>query len=504
MTTVHKFAFIPLYLFSSLVSTLLNKHITTTLEFHPTFLLLLMQSVIIVALLMLLKTINVCTFVLELRHMFYWIPSAVSMVLMIFSGLRALSHLSISMFTLFKNYSVIVIAVLELLLLGRTISRLSVLCFAMMIVSGMLVDYSETRVDRVGYAWICTNVVASAVYVIVLRMTIVHHIRARQREAEKNTRRGDKKDAMVHSPHDHGRKCYVDDEGIAATDRAGKELLRRMLRVVTSDETGGAMHPDTREMPSGAVCTTRNGGTCTAPVIVFCNEAARKVRNNRIGDYVRMFEGLDGSQSEHTSPDGGAGKNAQAVDAHSNRETKKKDFAPRKKGKQNQPNDFESLMYSQILSIPFLFLLSLLFDNYASISSFKRVLENDVLSSPDYMDTLLLNMEKVTDLAVVHNILIIKAFIGDLLELSGSAYFDDRVFLFIALSGLSVFFVALSTVWCLRSLSSTTLSMMGATNKIVVGMSGVFLGERIGVLKAMSIVVGGMASILYVETIRKE
>ncbi|ELQ74764.1 GDP-Mannose:GMP Antiporter (GMA) Family, partial [Trachipleistophora hominis] len=484
MKTMHKLAFIPLYLLSSLVSTLLNKHITTALGFHPTFLLLLMQSVIIVALLVFLKTVNACSFVLNLRCMLYWIPAAAFMVLMIFSGLRALSHLSISMFTLFKNYSVIVIAVFELVLFGRAISRLSIMCFVMMIISGMLVDYSETVVDRAGYVWICINVIASAVYVIVLRMTIVHHIGVRRSETEESTSHG-------------AERSGVNGTGFAGMNQTDKGLLRKMLHGTIESRRAGEKSDD--------VGTAYSDRACTTPVIVFCSEAARRVRNNRIGGYVRMFEGMGDRRPEQKPSKGSTEENVQGVNVCDDRMVKKAtERKTKRKNVKYRPNDFEHLVYSQILSIPFLFLLSLFFDNYASIASFKRVLENDILSSPDYVDTFLLNMEKVSDLAIVHNILIIKAFIGDLLELSGSAYFDDKVFLFIVLSGVSVFFVALSTVWCLRSLSSTTLSMMGATNKIIVSMSGVFLGERIGWIKAVSIAVGGLASILYVETIRKE
>lgn len=484
MNFLRKLTFIPLYLLSSLLSTLVNKYIIVNLQFHPSFLLLLIQSIIVVVFLLFLRAFNLCTFTFRTRCMFYWIPSAIALVVMIFSGLRALSHLSISMFTLFKNYTVIMTAILELVLFGRNISALSAFCFFMMVVSGMLIDYSEAVVDSAGYLWISVNVIASAVYIIVLRMTIIHHF-------EKE-------------------KPYYECEWIDNNDQTRKYLYNKnyrgsrnqnILRGKLGDLASNVTHTNHTEKTNvDNVDEKHDDNFC---VIVFCNETTKKLRKNKIEKYIRTFEDM-------CSKNAFLNNNFRIIEDKSDVppfDSKGNTLIIKKLDKEKKtqrPSDFESLMYSQILSIPFLFILSLVLDNYSSIPSLKLILKEDILSSPDYLDTFFLNMRKIASLTMIHNILIIKAFFTDLFDMESSAYFDDKLIFFVLLSGVSVFFVALSTVWCLRSLSSTTLGMMGATNKIIVSMSGIILGEKINTLKMMSILLGSFASILYVETIRKE
>lgn len=73
-------------------------------------------------------------------------------------------------------------------------------------------------------------------------------------------------------------------------------------------------------------------------------------------------------------------------------------------------------------------------------------------------------------------------------------------------SGLAAFSTSYSTVWCLKLLSSTTLSMLGALNKLLISISGIlFIGEEnVGSMKIISLVLGSLAGLLYSKSIKSE
>lgn len=76
---------------------------------------------------------------------------------------------------------------------------------------------------------------------------------------------------------------------------------------------------------------------------------------------------------------------------------------------------------------------------------------------------------------------------------------DGRLAAATVASGVSAFLTSHATAWCLALLSTTSLSMLGSLNKLIVSFSGIFfIGERnIGPAKVASLVMGFMAGLLY-------
>ncbi|KAM0673713.1 GDP-mannose transporter into the lumen of the Golgi [Gurleya vavrai] len=80
------------------------------------------------------------------------------------------------------------------------------------------------------------------------------------------------------------------------------------------------------------------------------------------------------------------------------------------------------------------------------------------------------------------------------------------IFFLILLSSISAFFISYTTAWCLRLLSSTSYSVLGAINKIIVSFSGILIiGEgRVSALKILSLIIGSLAGIIYSKRIKNE
>lgn len=83
---------------------------------------------------------------------------------------------------------------------------------------------------------------------------------------------------------------------------------------------------------------------------------------------------------------------------------------------------------------------------------------------------------------------------------------DKRLVAVVISSGVAAFFTSYATAWCLKMLSSTTLSMLGALNKLLISISGIlFIGEEnVGSTKIISLVLGSLAGLLYSKSIKSE
>lgn len=73
-----------------------------------------------------------------------------------------------------------------------------------------------------------------------------------------------------------------------------------------------------------------------------------------------------------------------------------------------------------------------------------------------------------------------------------------KLVLFIFLSGVTAYFTAFSTAWSMQILSSTTYSMIGALNKLALSASGfIFFDEKFEIQKLISLFFGIVASLIY-------
>lgn len=157
------------YLSSSIATTLANKYILTNLEFKMQYLLVALQSVAIVGSLLVLRCLGVVRFRLaEFRR---WAAPSLMLTVMIFSGSKSLYYLPISLYTLFKNSSIIVVALLEQSLFKKKIGALSYLSFVLMALGSYMGDAADSVLD-VGYVWMVVNILSTTAYVLSLKMAV--------------------------------------------------------------------------------------------------------------------------------------------------------------------------------------------------------------------------------------------------------------------------------------------------------------------------------------------
>ncbi|EPR79948.1 Golgi family GDP-mannose transporter [Spraguea lophii 42_110] len=286
-----KIVLILTYLSSSLMATVSQKYILNVLHFNFPFLLLLIQSIIVIFMIQILVFFGLISLKLDISKFKTWLPCSLALIFMIYTGIKSLYYLPISVYSLFKNGSIILIAVLEKQLFKRKIDKNSYIAFILMIISSGFVDIGDFKKDQLGYLWILLNIISTTLYLMSLKYILT----------------------------------------------------------LTGD------------------------------------------------------------------------------------------------------SNFEALFYGQVLLIPFL----------CTLSFFYKI-----------------------DLKI----------------------FDTVLIFFILLSGISIFFVTYSSIWCIRLLSSTTFSMLGAMNKLFVSFSGILLiGENnIDFLKIFSLILGFVASIIYSKTIKNE
>ncbi len=102
---------------------------------------------------------------------------------MIFTGTKALQFLSVPVYTIFKNLTIIVIAYGEVLWFGGQVTSMILLSFGMMVVSSVIAAWSDVQSAatasseaistlNAGYAWMFLNVVCSSAFVLGMRKVI--------------------------------------------------------------------------------------------------------------------------------------------------------------------------------------------------------------------------------------------------------------------------------------------------------------------------------------------
>lgn len=101
----------------------------------------------------------------------------------IYTGGKALQFLSVPVFTIFKNLTIIVIAYGEVLMSGGRVAPLVLLSFGLMVFSSMIAAWADVQATtgagthpndtsaalktlNAGYAWMFANVFCAAAYVL--------------------------------------------------------------------------------------------------------------------------------------------------------------------------------------------------------------------------------------------------------------------------------------------------------------------------------------------------
>lgn len=120
-------------------------------------------------------------------------PISLVLVGMIYTSIKALQFLSVPVYTIFKNLTIIVIAYGEVLWFGGSVSSSALFSFGLMVLSSVvaawadiqhaLSSYGSTAIEtpaaaealstlNAGYAWMGLNVFCTAAYVLGMRKVI--------------------------------------------------------------------------------------------------------------------------------------------------------------------------------------------------------------------------------------------------------------------------------------------------------------------------------------------
>lgn len=107
---------------------------------------------------------------------------------MIYTGAKALQFLSVPVYTIFKNLTIIVIAYGEVLWFGGRVTHMTLLSFGLMVLSSVVAAWADIQAAlsgshtleasaaistlNAGYAWMGMNVFCSASFVLGMRKVI--------------------------------------------------------------------------------------------------------------------------------------------------------------------------------------------------------------------------------------------------------------------------------------------------------------------------------------------
>ncbi|KAJ8494341.1 hypothetical protein ONZ51_g2365 [Trametes cubensis] len=162
------------------------------------FLLLCMQSSVCVACVYTVKKLGIISFRdFDSKDAKAWFPISVLLVGVIYTGSKSLQFLSIPVYTIFKNLTIILIAYGEVIWFGGRVTALTLVSFILMVISSIIAawaDISDALVAgdpavaeaanglstmsgviskmNVGYFWMFLNCATSAAYVLTMRKRI--------------------------------------------------------------------------------------------------------------------------------------------------------------------------------------------------------------------------------------------------------------------------------------------------------------------------------------------
>lgn len=170
------------YCLSSILMTVTNKYVLSGFSFNMNFVLLAVQSVVCIVTIGSLKTLGVITYrQFNKDEAKKWSPIAFLLVAMIYTSSKALQYLSIPVYTIFKNLTIILIAYGEVIWFGGKVTTMALGSFLLMIFSSVIAWYGDTADVKtasdslslsLGYLWMFTNCFASAAFVLIMRKRI--------------------------------------------------------------------------------------------------------------------------------------------------------------------------------------------------------------------------------------------------------------------------------------------------------------------------------------------
>ncbi|SPN98305.1 probable GDP-mannose transporter [Cephalotrichum gorgonifer] len=179
------------YCMSSISMTVVNKYVVSGDAWNLNLFYLAVQAIVCTLAITLCKNVglirNLAPFDGEKAKK--WFPISVLLVGMIYTSTKALQFLSVPVYTIFKNLTIIVIAYGEVLWFGGSVTPLALLSFGLMVLSSVVAAWADIQSalsgdgltgDAVvamstlnaGYAWMGLNVFCTASYVLAMKKVI--------------------------------------------------------------------------------------------------------------------------------------------------------------------------------------------------------------------------------------------------------------------------------------------------------------------------------------------
>lgn len=188
------------YCCASILMTVVNKFVVSGAHFSMNFLLLCIQSTVCVVCVATVKKFGIISFrSFDMQDAKAWFPISFLLVTVIYTGSKSLQFLSIPVYTIFKNLTIILIAYGEVIWFGGKVTALTFVSFIFMVISSMIAAWSDVssglsgsvpavstgvslnalqtiagavRGLNVGYFWMLVNCLTSAAYVLAMRKRI--------------------------------------------------------------------------------------------------------------------------------------------------------------------------------------------------------------------------------------------------------------------------------------------------------------------------------------------
>lgn len=187
------------YCCASILMTVINKLVVSGKSFNMTCVVLFIQSLVCVLCVAACKRLRIITYQdFDLDTAKKWFPISSFLVALIYTGSKSLQYLSIPVYTIFKNLTIIFIAYGEVVWFNGRVTGLMLVSFGMMVLSSIIASWSDIigiftatygAADSVvvaeakgpvytmmglniGYFWMLANCFASAAYVLTMRKRI--------------------------------------------------------------------------------------------------------------------------------------------------------------------------------------------------------------------------------------------------------------------------------------------------------------------------------------------
>ncbi|CAL3965665.1 hypothetical protein PZA11_002555 [Diplocarpon coronariae] len=181
------------YCLASISMTVTNKYCVSGANWNLNFFYLAIQSLVCIVAIILCKQAGMITNLapFDTNKAKTWFPISLLLVGMIYTSTKALQFLSVPVYTIFKNLTIIVIAYGEVLWFGGSVTASALFSFGLMVLSSVVAAWADIQhalygsaeiqsaeaalalsTLNAGYAWMGMNVFCTAAYVLSMRKVI--------------------------------------------------------------------------------------------------------------------------------------------------------------------------------------------------------------------------------------------------------------------------------------------------------------------------------------------